>query len=123
MRFKVEHKLSKDRPNQFTIGSIALRELMSHKTDATNFLKAMAHNGRLNILCSLMIGEKTVTEISEEFSFRQSAASQQIARLRLEGLIEGRREGKAIYYRIADERTYRVVELLHELFCSGELHN
>ena len=87
---------------------------------ASNFLKAVSHEGRLKILCHLMDGERTVTQICEELSFKQAAASQQISRLRLEGLIEGRREGKTIIYRIADERAYRVVGLLHELFCGDE---
>lgn len=85
--------------------------------EATNFLKALAHEGRLMILCHLVSGEKSVTELEDLLSSRQAAVSQQLARLRLEGLVEFRRDGKAIYYRLADERVQRLIETVHAMFC------
>lgn len=84
---------------------------------AAGFLKALAHEGRLMILCHLTSGEKSVTELETLLATRQAAVSQQLARLRLEGLVNSRREGKAIYYSIGDERVRRAVELMYELFC------
>ena len=55
-------------------------------------LKALSHEGRLMILCYLAHGEKSVTELEEILSMRQSAVSQQLARLRADNLIEARRE-------------------------------
>ncbi len=86
--------------------------------EATAFLKALAHEGRLMILCHLVEGEKSVTELEHLLSARQSAVSQQLARLRLEGLVENRRDGKTIFYRIADDRAARVLSLLHGMFCA-----
>lgn len=85
--------------------------------EATAFLKALAHEGRLMILCHLVDGEKSVTELEHLLSARQSAVSQQLARLRLEGLVENRRDGKTIFYRISDARTEKVLSLLHGMFC------
>ncbi len=85
--------------------------------EATAFLKALAHEGRLMILCHLTEGEKSVTELEHLLSARQSAVSQQLARLRLEGLVDNRRDGKTIFYRIADDRTTKVLSLLHGMFC------
>ena len=85
--------------------------------EATAFLKALAHEGRLMILCHLIEGERSVTELEQLLSIRQSAVSQQLARLRLEGLVDNRREGKAIIYRIADKKAERIVAALHEMFC------
>jgi DNA-binding transcriptional ArsR family regulator len=48
---------------------------------------------------------------------RQAAVSQQLARLRLEGLVGCRRDGKAIYYRIEDPRVMRMMTLMHDMFC------
>lgn len=85
--------------------------------DASNFLKALSHEGRLMILCHLATGEKSVTELEELLSARQAAVSQQLARLRLEGLVQPRRDGKAIYYSLADERAIRILDVVYDIFC------
>ena len=87
---------------------------------ASNFLKSVSHEGRLMILCHLVTGEKSVTELEELLSARQAAVSQQLSRLRLEGLVVPRREGKAIYYSLADTRPKRILELVYELFCTDD---
>ncbi len=92
-------------------------DLSENAFEATDFLKAMAHDGHLQILCLLLTGEKSVGEIQDMFSMRQAVASQQLSRLRLSGLIDARRDGKNIYYRIADQRVSAVVAVLYELFC------
>lgn len=84
---------------------------------AAAFLKALAHEGRLMILCFLSAGEKSVTELETLLGSRQAAVSQQLARLRLEGLVTCRREGKAIYYALGDARAARTVALMYEMFC------
>ena len=94
--------------------------MVDNATIASNFLKAVSHEGRLMILCHLVTGEKSVTELEELLSARQAAVSQQLSRLRLEGLVVPRREGKAIYYRLADDRPKRILELVYELFCTNE---
>ena len=85
--------------------------------DATNLLKALSHEGRLLILCHLTTGEKSVTEFERLLDASQAAVSQQLARLRLEGLVNFRREGKAIYYSLADPKVRRILDVLHELYC------
>jgi len=87
--------------------------------EAARFLKALSHEGRLMILCHLSGGEKSVTELEQLLGSRQAAVSQQLARLRLEGLVTCRRDGKAIYYALADERARRTVGLMYDLFCSA----
>lgn len=94
-----------------------LNEMVDSAKEATDFLKALAHEGRLAILCRLSDGECTVTELEELLSARQAAVSQQLARLRLEGLVDTRREGKTIYYSIADGRVQKTIALLYEMFC------
>ncbi|KAJ56680.1 ArsR family transcriptional regulator [Actibacterium mucosum KCTC 23349] len=84
---------------------------------ASNFLKAISHEGRLMILCHLASGEKSVTELEELLSARQAAVSQQLTRLRLEGLVTPRREGKAIFYSLTDDRPTQIMEVVYDLFC------
>ncbi|PQO22209.1 transcriptional regulator [Rhodobacteraceae bacterium WD3A24] len=90
---------------------------------ASTFLKALAHEGRLMILCHLTAGEKSVTELENLLCLRQAAVSQQLARLRLEGLVTCRREGKTIYYSLNDTKAARVVELVYDLFCNPAPEN
>lgn len=91
--------------------------MAENATSASNFLKAISHEGRLIILCHLVSGEKTVTELEELLSLRQAAVSQQLSRLRLEGLVTPRRDGKTIYYSLTDDKPRRLLETVYDLFC------
>lgn len=102
------------------ISDAEMDQFVENATEASNFLKAISHEGRLLILCHLVTGEKSVTELEELLSARQAAVSQQLSRLRLEGLVIPRRDGKAIYYRLADDRPKRILEIVYELFCTNE---
>src|SRR5208283_742426 len=88
--------------------------------DASEFLKALAHESRLMILCNLLDGEKSVGELEAFLSLRQSTVSQQLARLRLEGLVSSRRDGKTIHYSIADDKVRAVIGVLYTTFCGGK---
>jgi ArsR family transcriptional regulator len=97
-----------------------LDKMIDNAQRAANFLKAISHEGRLMILCHLASGEKSVTELEELLSARQAAVSQQLSRLRLEGLVTPRRDGKAIYYSLADDRPTRIIDVVYDLFCKDE---
>lgn len=97
-----------------------LDKMMDNAQTASNFLKAISHEGRLMILCYLASGEKTVTQMEEMLSARQAAVSQQLSRLRFEGLVKTRREGKTILYRLADDRSTQILEVVYDLFCRDE---
>jgi ArsR family transcriptional regulator len=97
-----------------------LDQMMESATIATNYLKAISHEGRLMILCHLVNGEKSVTELETLLSARQAAVSQQLGRLRLEGLVRPRREGKTIYYSLTDDKSRKIIGLVYELFCKSE---
>ena len=87
---------------------------------ASDFLKAISHEGRLMILCHLASGEKSVGELEALLSARQAAVSQQLARLRIEGLVRPRRKGKTIYYSLSDDRSTRIIEVVYDLFCAQD---
>ena len=95
-----------------SLSEAEMDRMVENATNASNFLKAISHEGRLMILCHLVSGEKSVTELEDLLSARQAAVSQQLSRLRLEGLVVPRRDGKTIFYRLADERPRRVLELV-----------
>ncbi|MES2916030.1 MAG: metalloregulator ArsR/SmtB family transcription factor [Pseudomonadota bacterium] len=98
------------------VGGASLGSLASHAEPAAALLKALSHEGRLMILCHLSDGEKSVTELEGLIGQRQAAVSQQLARLRLEGLVGTRREGKAIYYSVRDPRVVALLSCLPGLF-------
>ncbi len=100
-----------------TCAAIPPEQMIENAVDAANFLKALAHEGRLMILCHLSSGPKSVTELENLLASRQAAVSQQLARLRLEGLVSARRDGKAIYYSLQDPKVIRAVALIYDLFC------
>ncbi len=87
-------------------------------TDAARLLKAMAHDGRLLVLCQLADGELQAGQIATRLS--QSALSQHLAVLRAEGLVTTRREGQAIFYRLANPAVTAVIATLAGIFCPPE---
>ncbi len=97
--------------------SVDADTMIAQAEAASKFLKALSHEGRLMILCHLSTGEKSVTELEKLLSSRQAAVSQQLARLRLEGLVDCRREGKAIYYSLSDPRARKMIALVYSMFC------
>lgn len=88
--------------------------------EATAFLKAMANEHRLIILCHLAEGEKSVTELEELLGIRQPTLSQQLARLRSEKLVKTRRDAKLVYYSLDSEEARELIELMYRLFCSDD---
>lgn len=85
---------------------------------AAAFLKALAHEGRLEILCLLGEREMTVGEIEEALGLSQAAVSQQLMRLRGDGLVEARREGRFIHYRLHRPEVKAIIAELQKAFCA-----
>jgi DNA-binding transcriptional ArsR family regulator len=84
---------------------------------ASDYLKALAHEHRLMLLCFLSERERSVTELESLLALRQPTVSQQLARLRLDGLVQTRRDGKTVYYSLADEGTRSFISLIYNRFC------
>jgi DNA-binding transcriptional ArsR family regulator len=97
-----------------------LRTLVRRARKASDFLKALAHESRLLILCLLAERERTVGELESLLAISQPTVSQQLARLRLDGLVDSRRDGKAVYYSLADETTRRFIGAIYDKFCREE---
>jgi DNA-binding transcriptional ArsR family regulator len=91
--------------------------MIANAAQASDFLKALSHEARLVILCLLIEGERSVSEIEQMLDLRQPAVSQQLARLRADNLVETRRDGKNIYYSLARPEVRAVLEALHDAVC------
>jgi DNA-binding transcriptional ArsR family regulator len=94
-----------------------LDALMNNARDASDFLKALSHESRLLLLCLLAERERSVTELENILSLRQPSVSQQLARLRLEDLVTTRRDGKTVYYSLANDDVRRVISVIYDIFC------
>jgi len=94
-----------------------LTRMMQRARDASDFLKALAHENRLLLLCLLAERERSVTELEELLSLRQTTVSQQLARLRLDDLVTTRRDGRTVYYSLADERLKQFIRVIYDMFC------
>lgn len=93
------------------------RELKGKVGEATVFLKKLSNPDRLLVACALVEGERSVRELEDGLGIRQPGLSQQLAELREAGLIIGRKEGKQVFYRLADPRVEIFVHTMHDLFC------
>lgn len=85
---------------------------------AARFLKSLAHRDRLKVLCGLLEGELPVAAIEAQVGASQSAISQHLARLKEEGIVKSRRDGRQILYSISDPTALRLIELLYQRFCA-----
>lgn len=91
--------------------------------EAANIFKTLGHEGRLLILCHLAQGPKSVGELEGMLDARQSAVSQQLARLRIEGLVTARRDGKTIFYSLKDPRIGELLICYARIFGGADRQN
>ncbi len=103
--------------NDQYLTELPLEQMRLHATDAAGLMKALGNESRLLILCSLAEGERSVGELNDIIPLSQSALSQQLARLRSQGLVETRRESQQIYYSLASGPAVRIIRLLHDIYC------
>lgn len=87
-------------------------------TEAIKLLKVMVNEDRLLMICHLLEGEKTVGEIEELLDIHQPNLSQHLTVLRKNGVVQTRREGRNVYYSLADPKAVAILETLHRLYCS-----
>ena len=97
-----------------------INEIHENAGRASSFLKGLANENRLVILCFLAEGERNVGELENILGIRQPTLSQQLARLRSDGLVATRRDKKQIYYSLASDEAELVLGLIYKIFCGGE---
>lgn len=95
-----------------------LNLLRANAGRAALLLKGLANEDRLLLLCQLVDGEKSVSELERLTGIRQPTLSQQLGVLRNEGLVATRREGKWVYYSVASTDAQALLQALHALFCA-----
>ena len=83
----------------------------------SQLLKSLSHPVRLKVLCALMEGERGVNELTEFCEISQSAMSQFLNRMKAEGVVDSRRDGTRVYYRVSDPKLSRLLTAIKEIYC------
>ena len=109
--------VSADAPAAGAIDTQRLREAASRAVAA---LKLLGNEDRLLLLCQLSQSECCVGELESLLGIRQPTLSQQLAVLRADGVVQTRRDGKKIFYRIADPAILEILAVLYRLYCPEE---
>jgi len=110
---------NKEKPRKQGSALSPATRMQEHAADAAGLMKALGNESRLMILCLLTEGERSVSDLNDIIPLSQSALSQQLARLRQQGLVKTRRESQTIYYALANGPADRVIHLLHDIYCGG----
>lgn len=96
------------------------RAIKERADQASAFLKTLANRDRLLIVCALVEGRRSVRELEDLLEIRQPGLSQQLAQLRAMGMIAGRKQGKAVFYSLADPKAKALVGTMYDLFCGPD---
>ncbi|WP_043316715.1 helix-turn-helix transcriptional regulator [Microbulbifer sp. HZ11] len=86
--------------------------------EASQLLRSLGNQDRLLLLCQLCEEELSVGELEERLDIRQPSLSQQLGVLRREGLVATRKQGKRVYYRVADPKVLALLQTLYQLYCA-----
>ena len=107
----------KEEPTNQASTATSASQMQDHAADAAGLMKALGKESRLMSVCLLTEGVRSVSDLNELIPLSQSALSQQLARLRQQGLVKTRRESQTIYYALANGPADQVIHLLHKIYC------
>lgn len=96
-----------------------IKEIETAADEVANLMSLLSNRNRLMILCQLAEGEKMVSHLARLLEVRETVISQQLAILRREGIVEPRRDGQAIFYRLARGDVGKLITFLYETYCRG----
>ncbi len=99
------------------MNSTVTRAILKSCEEVSQCLKSLSHPVRLKVLCQLMEHERSVNELKEFCEISQSAMSQFLNRMKAEGLVDARREGTFVYYRVADPKLSKLLRAIKEIYC------
>jgi DNA-binding transcriptional ArsR family regulator len=95
-------------------------QIRKHASEACALLKALSNEDRLMLLCQIASGRLNVGELEKLTNIRQPTLSQQLAVLRQEGIVNTEKEGKYIYYRLANNNVARIMLTLYDIYCAAD---
>ncbi len=105
------------KPDFDLVSTIAYGECAQRVAEVLGLL---ANQKRLMILCLLSEGDKHVDDLVKASCSSFSATSQQLKLLTLSGILDRRREGRNIYYRLKDGKVLAILEHLKEIYANQD---
>lgn len=102
----------------YKFNTMNVKDMIPAAEEAATLMRSLSHPQRLLVLCALVDGEKSVAELRQQLDIEQVPMSQQLMRLRSDGLVEARREGTTVYYSIVRPEILSIVGALHAAFCA-----
>lgn len=96
---------------------LSISAMRAAASETAAVLRALSNEDRLLLLCQISQGEYSVGELEELLDIRQPTLSQQLTVLRAEGLVDTRRDGKRIFYRVSDQKVLAILAMLYQLYC------
>lgn len=96
-----------------------MKEIKENAKHASDFLKGLANESRLMILCELMQGEKSVNALIEATDIAQTSMSQHLNKLKEEKIVDFRRDHRTLYYHIINPHVYDIMAVLYTAFCKN----
>lgn len=102
------------------MANMTLSDMRKTASQASQLMKALAHEERLLLLCQLSQREMCVSELEQQLAVLQPSLSQQLGILRRQNLVSTRKEGKHVYYSVCDENALQVLKTLYQLYCANE---
>ncbi len=83
------------------------------------FFKALAHPARIKILELLRENELSVNELQARLEIEPSGVSQQLAILRGRHIVESRKNGTSVYYRVRDPQVFELLDVARRIFSNS----
>jgi ArsR family transcriptional regulator, virulence genes transcriptional regulator len=103
-----------------TMDPAELEQMAQHASAAAEFLKSMANPARLLVMCQLVKGEASVSELQTKAGLSMSALSQHLAVLREANLVRTRRQSQTIFYSLVEGPAFGVMQVLYATYCDKE---
>lgn len=101
------------------MNSMAETLLEGDVSAAADLMRSLGSEARLQILCRLADGERSVNQLAQVCNMSQPSMSQHLKRLKEAGLVSGRRDAQTIYYSIQGREAAAILKTLHDLYCTN----
>ena len=99
------------------MAELNLQSLQQNASSVAETLKALAHETRLRVVCAIGEGERSVLDMAEALDVGQSCLSQHLAKMRNLGILDVRRDGNMMHYRVKNKKVLALVMAIKHNLC------
>jgi DNA-binding transcriptional ArsR family regulator len=97
---------------------IHVADMAERAADASDLLRTLASPHRLMIVCRLIEGDQSVGGLAADLDLQQTLVSQHLAILRRQRVVEAKRMGQTMRYRLSSDVARAIAETLATHFCA-----